>query len=295
MNIARVFPHKRTAATPDDSLVYCDCEPGLFPPEADAVHVSVAFSWCMERAEELAYAWKPVAPVTIGGPAKGKPGADFVPGLYLKHGYTITSRGCPNRCCHCSVWKREPRLIELPIRDGWIVQDDNLLACSERHVIDVFRMLGRQRRKAHLRGLEAKLLKPWHVDLLCCLHPAAMWFAYDEPPDYEPLRTAGRMLWEAGFDNSRLYCYVLVGQPRDTIERAEKRLRQAWRAGFMPFAMQWRDLDGIRDVEFQRFARLWHRPAAIKKMCAGENIEVDKTAHNTAMQQGALPTLETSA
>jgi hypothetical protein len=278
--IARVFP-VRTAATPDDQLSFVDCEPGLFPPEVDEVHISVAFSWLKRRAEELAYAWESVAPVKIGGPGwSDDPGADFVPGLYLKRGYVITSRGCPNKCWFCSVWKRESGLRELPITEGWIVQDDNLLACSERHIRAVFEMLSKQRR-AHLRGLEARLLQPWHIDLLCRIKPAAMWIAYDTPDDYEPLVAAGRMLWQAGFTHSRLYCYVLVGHPRDTIPGAELRLRQAWRAGFVPFAMLWRNLDGERDSGWMRFSRSWCRPASIKVQCAQEIIEALTTAPNS--------------
>ena len=39
-------------------------------------------------------------------------GGDFVPGRYLAPGYVITSRGCPNRCWFCSVWRREGALRE---------------------------------------------------------------------------------------------------------------------------------------------------------------------------------------
>jgi hypothetical protein len=156
-----------------------------------------------------------------------------------------------------------------------------LLACSERHIINVFRMLGRQRSAAHLRGLEARLLKPWHVDYLCCIWPAALWFAYDEPEDYEPLRAAGRMLWEAGFTNDRLYCYCLIGQPRDTYEGAETRLRRAWSAGFMPFPMLWRDDLGKCNQAFSSLQR-WCRPAFTKKVCARENIECVQNQRTTA-------------
>lgn len=268
MKIARVFP-ERTVATPDDSLAFINCGPDLFTPEVDEVHISVAFTWHRQRAEELASLWKPVAPVKIGGPGwNNDPGADFVPGLYVKKGYTITSRGCPNRCWFCSVWKRESGLKELPITKGNIVQDDNLLACSQRHIIEVFKMLGRQRRAAHLMGLEAKRLQPWHIDFLCCINPAAMWFAYDTPDDLEPLITASKMLQEAGFKRDKLFCYCLIGQPRDTFSSAEKRLRLAWSLGFIPFAMLWRDLNGNRDPEWRKFSRSWCRPASIKAQCA---------------------------
>ena len=140
MKIIRVFP-RRTNATPIDPLAYIG-PPDLFA-EADEVHISVAFTWDLPEAEKLAKQWAAVAPVRIGGPATGEPGGGFEPGRYLKPGYIITSRGCPNRCWFCSVWKREGDVRELPIRDGWNVLDDNLLACSDTHIKRVFAMLHR--------------------------------------------------------------------------------------------------------------------------------------------------------
>ncbi|MCE5224885.1 MAG: hypothetical protein LLG05_03405 [Porphyromonadaceae bacterium] len=282
MKIARVFPTV-TTATPDDELSFHDVPPMLFPPQVDEVHISVAFTWDRQRAEFLAGQWSMVAPVKIGGPGwANEPGADFVPGRYLRPGYVITSRGCPNSCWFCSVPKREPGLRELPVMDGWIVQDDNLLACSERHIRQVFAMLKRQRNRAQLMGLEAARLESWHIDLMRDLRPAALWFAMDTPDDTEPLRAAGLRLWKAGFNFDKLYCYVLVGHPRDTYESAESRLRQACRFGFLPFAMQWRDQSGYRDPEWVTWSRPWKRPAAIKAMCALEIAEVRKNIHQQA-------------
>jgi hypothetical protein len=268
--LARVFP-RRTRATPDDPMAFTE-PPGLFPPTAAAVHVSVAFTYDLPRAEWLAKQWERIAPVTIGGPATGQPGGDFTPGLYLKLGYTITSRGCPNRCWFCSVWKREGRAMrELPIRDGWNVQDDNLLACSESHVRAVFAMLAKQKHRAEFTGgLEAARLLDWHVDLLAELKPRPSLFcAYDTADDYEPLRLAGRKLFAAGFtrESHDLRCYVLIGWPQDTMVAAENRLRQSWLAGFLPMAMLWRNDRGDRLPEWRTFQRHWARPASIAAMC----------------------------
>lgn len=158
MRIARVFP-RRTSATPCDDLAFVGDPPGLFPPEVDEVHISVAFTWDMEEADRLAKEWRHIAPVKIGGPATGEKGLDFEPGRYLKPGYVITSRGCRNRCWFCSVWRREGDIRELPIRDGWNVLDDNLLATSWGHFVRVCRMLARQKQKPEFTGgLEAAIL-----------------------------------------------------------------------------------------------------------------------------------------
>jgi hypothetical protein len=269
MRIARVFP-RRTTASPTDELAFFD-EPGLFPPDVDAVHVSVAFSWDLPKAERLAEAWERVAPVSIGGPATGQRGEDFTPGMYLKPGYTITSRGCPNRCWFCDVWRRDGDVRPLPIRDGWNVLDDNLLACPDEHIQAVFSMLHDQKALGHriefTGGLEAARLKDWHVDALRELRPKQMFFAYDTPDDLEPLREAGKKLLAAGWsrESKTLRCYVLIGTPKDTPQAAEKRLRQAVRCGFTPMAMLWRNRAGKERSDYwRRFQRQWARPAMIE-------------------------------
>ncbi len=264
--IARVFP-RRTNATPVD-LYSFHTEPGWFiPDDITEVHVSVTFTWDLPRAEYLARAWKHIAPVTIGGPGTGMKGEGFEPGRYLKPGYIITSRGCPNRCWFCDVWRREGNIRELPIRQGINVLDDNLLACSEKHIRAVFKMLKVQKgRKELTGGLEATRLKDWHIDLLVDLKPKEIFFAYDTIDDLEPLRKAGQMLLAAGFTiaSHALRCYVLIGDRDDTFERAEKRFRETIDAGFIPMAMLYRDKTGNYDVEWRRLQRQWARPAMIK-------------------------------
>ena len=270
MTILRVFP-RRTTATPTDDRAFIG-NPPMFWPDADEVHVSVTFSWDRAEGERLANAWTATGlPVKIGGPAYDEPGGEFVPGRYLKPGYTITSRGCPNHCWFCAVPKREGGLRELAIADGWKVLDDNLLACSEAHVRAVFAMLERQPHRAEfLGGMEAKAIKSWHVDLIARLNPVSVYFAYDTPDDLEPLQQAGAMLAEAGLRRKGhwVYAYVLIGHPKDTQEAAEKRLREAWAAGFFPFAMLYRDERGDADRGWRRFQKAWCRPPAVATMLA---------------------------
>ena len=264
--VARVFP-RRTNATPTDALAFYD-DPPLWMVECDAVHVSVAFTYDMERAALLAAAWKRVAPVSIGGPGAGMRGEEFVPGRYMAPGFTITSRGCPNKCWFCSVWKRDGALRELPISDGWIVNDDNILACSTAHLQRVGTMLARQPKRPEFRGgLEAARLTDWHVHWLCGLRPSVMWFAYDAPDDYEPLVVALRKFKGTDlYTRHRLRCFVLIGSPKDTLDAAEKRLRQVVALGAFPMAMLWRDDRGRVREDWRTFNRLWARPAIIAMM-----------------------------
>ena len=229
--------------------------------------MSVAFTYDIPKAEALAKQWERIAPVKIGGPAYNQPGADFIPGMYLKKGYVITSRGCPNRCLFCSVPAREGyRLRELPITEGWNALDDNLLVCSDRHIRAVFEMLSRQPEKpVFTGGLEAKLLKPRHVDLLRESGAKRIYFAYDTADDYEPLVRAGNMLREGGISSAshKASCYVLIGYGGDTFAKAEKRLTDTVLAGFLPFAMLYRNTDGKMDREWREFQSSWLKPKIV--------------------------------
>lgn len=265
--IIRVFP-RRTSATPNDDLARTGLP--MMWDEADAVHVSVAFTWDLPRAERLAEEWEHVAPVAIGGPATGSAGSEFTPGRYLKPGYVITSRGCPNQCWFCDVWRREGPVRELPISDGWNVLDDNLLACSDGHIHRVFAMLRRVRtstqRVQFSGGLEAARLRPWHVDELLTVRPKQMFFAHDTPDDLDPLYDAGRMLLDAGWTrrSKTLRCYVLCGYPQDTLGGATARMLATVEAGFTPMAMLYRDATGQSKTAWRRFQRQWARPGFLK-------------------------------
>jgi len=264
--ILKIFP-RRTNATPIDENVIINRYPGLFDV-ADEIHISVTFTWDLPLAEKLYKNWKCVAPTLIGGPALNKPSGEFEPGMYLKYGYTITSRGCPNRCWFCSVWKRETEFKELIIKPGWNILDDNLLACSDQHIKDVFAMLKRQKNPIEFTGgIEAKLLKSWHLNLFNSINLKQLFCAYDTPDDLEPLIEAGKLLRKANitYKNRKARCYVLIGYPGDTIENAEKRIHQTIKAGFMPFAMRYRDNNGpiLKERKWNLFQREWANPYII--------------------------------
>jgi hypothetical protein len=297
--IARVFP-RLTEATPRDALAFVGDPPMFLPSGLSEVHVSVAFTWDLRDGERLARAWERVAPVTLGGPAFGKPGGEFVPGRYLAPGYTITSRGCPCRCSHCLVPKREGPLREYTIHSGWNVLDDNLLACSDAHVHEVIAMLAEGKRARawpdaegvnFSGGLEAARLREWHVELLYSLRPWQMFFAFDDPHDWAPLVRAGDLLRAGGFvgetkgrPHRALRAYVLVGGPGDTLKAAEERCVATYReAGFAPQAMLWRSEDGKDDHHaepiWKAFARLWDKPAILhSRIGRGEATHGRRTA-----------------
>ena len=267
MKIARVFP-TRTVMSPTDDLAFFDV-PGLFPPkDIDEVHISVAFTWDLKRAKELAKEWSDIAPVKIGGPATGMRGENFEPGMYVKSGIIITSRGCRNRQCvnFCKVPEREGNIRELSIRDGYNILDDNLFQCSERHIEAVFEMLSRQKKRPMFTGgVEAKILTKRHIDLLIKSKLKIMYVAYDTPDDYAPLIRFKGLIAGTNIDNRhKIGCYCLIGYKGDTMEKAEKRLRQIMTLNFQPFAMLYRDEENTeQSIEWKRFHREWINPIIV--------------------------------
>jgi len=273
----RVFP-RRTSATPDDVDVRVACPPQIWD-EADQVHISVTWTYDIPVAERLEKMWRKVAPVTVGGPAFGDPGGDFTPGMYVKNGYVMTSRGCPNRCWFCSVWRREGDIREIPITSGYNLLDSNILACSDNHVKDVFAMLKRGKKEfkkpiEFTGGLEAARLKQWHAEALRELRPKQLFFAYDTPDDLEPLVAAGKKLHGVGFTASShcLRAYVLCGYKGDTQASASRRMVQTIQAGFLPMAMLYRDDTSVNDVSWSRWQRQWARPKIMSSWFKMEQI-----------------------
>ena len=268
MRIIRVFPRK-TKATPDDDLARINCCPGFFD-EADEVHVSVTFREDLNRAEYLAGQWSVVAPVKIGGPALDDPAGEFIPGRYIKPGYVITHRGCPNSCWFCDAWKREGNKVrEYQIREGHNLLDNNILACSVEHQERVFAMLGRQKQRPMFTGgLEAARFTEHHAEVLQGLKPQTYAFAYDEPSDWEPLVNAARICREAGLigpgRGHTCRAYVLVGYPKDTMEKAEERLMDVCRLHIMPEAMLY-DKEKHRTARdgWVHFQKVWNRPMIV--------------------------------
>jgi len=269
--ILRVFP-RRTKATPDDRMAFVG-EPPLFRPvesEAREVHVSCAFTWDRHRTRSLAHAWHkqyPKATMQIGGPGLGAKGAEFVPGMYLKQGYTITTRGCPNHCWFCLVPKREGPLRELPIQPGWDILDNNLLAASRKHIEAVMGMLGEQPKAARFSGgIDARLVESWWAKLVAGLRLDILYTAYDQPRQRDAVERAVKMLRDAGLRQRRVGCYVLVGQNEETQAQAWARLQWVFEIGAMPFAMYYRpETERQKRIppDWRAFVRRWARPAAI--------------------------------
>lgn len=269
----RVFP-RQTSATPIDEYVRIG-GPHLWDNgDGQSVLISCAFIWDKLRCEQLAEQWRAAGyEPLLGGPAYDDPGAEFTPGMFVKHGLTITSRGCNGDCWFCTVAEREGPIRELAINDGFNILDNNLLQCSIKHVKAVFKMLDRQKEAAKFTGgLDAAAMTPAHVKFITELKrkPEILYFAYDINEDKEPLIQAARWMNTIGFRNRRVGCYVLVGYPRDTVEEATKRVQLCIDLDMMPYAMYYNNEKKKLLREWKEFQFRYIRPQQVRKFHNGQ-------------------------
>lgn len=271
--IIRVFP-QITNFTPKDEMAYSDCpsfKRGGYIPEHKAVHVCCVFTWDKPVAERLCYDWQQMTdkPVKLGGPAYDDPGGDYEPGLYVRHGITFTSRGCPNNCPFCFVPKREGKIRELEIKLGNEIQDNNFLACSKEHRRKVYDMLRTQKQIRFVGGLEAIRLTDWDIEELTKLRIKELWLACDSDGHIKTTTKAINRLVKAGFVDKKgnpardkIRCYALIG---DDMAKNEARLRTLYNTGSRPFAQLYQPENRIEySSDWKKFATTWSRPAAIE-------------------------------
>jgi hypothetical protein len=260
----RVFPRK-TKWTPEDSLCFVGDPPIIGLPEKQPVKVSVVFTWDIPEGQRLSRAWSvQYDDVAVGGPAFDDPGGEFVPGLFVRNGVTITSRGCNKHCPWCFAQKREGAIRELKIHPGHIIQDNNLLACSRGHIESVFEMLSAQKKSAKFSGgIDATLLKSWHRALFDSIRINEIWLACDTWAALKSLESAAAIL--DGISINKLRCYTMIGFNGETLAKAERRLERVYHLGFLPFCQLFQPpARKTYSHEWKSLARKWSRPAAYR-------------------------------
>lgn len=267
--ILRVFP-RCTSMTPIDARAFIGdpplaiCRPS--PDHVDEVHVSVTFTWDIAEGERLAQAWANYYPVVkLGGPALDDCGKTLIAGQYVKHGVTITTRGCNRHCPWCLVPEREGPLRELDtFPDGHIVQDNNILQASPTHWRRVIQMLVNQRAVTFAGGLDPRLVSSQMVDDLKTLRIKQLFLSADHDAVLPALDRAMYCLRD--LPRWKLRVYVMIGYDGETAGQAKERLMRVWGMGGLPFAQLYQPV-GDRRVkygpEWRDLARVWSRPAAM--------------------------------
>lgn len=260
VNKLLIVPNK-TSFTPDHAE---SRYPYMFDPHQGEAEISVVFTWHKKQAERMADAWRDWGwTVKVGGPAYDDPGGEFITNQYTKQGVVITHRGCCRNCSWCYVPKREGKIRCLEIKEGNILQDNNILACPKSHQRKVFDMLRKQKNVSLRGGIDARLLTDWAIEQIRSLHLFDLWTAYDSQENDKSIETI-RRLRKAGIPQDKIRCYVLVGF-NDTQEQSEARCLDVLNNGGMPFAQLYDQIKTDDLKGWKRLARKWSRPAIYRQ------------------------------
>jgi hypothetical protein len=194
------------------------------------LYLSIPFTWMLEEAKRIAQGHK--GKVIAGGPAVKLMGCDWAEtsdtcpfDVLAMHNpcATFTTRGCTNACAFCAVPKIEGEFRELQTwKPAPVVCDNNILAASKNHFIKVIDSLTCFPEVDFNQGLEARILKPWHIEQMQRLRGVKIRFALDHTRNMPVVSDAIARCKAAGFRDFGVY--VLIGfndTPADALERLE--------------------------------------------------------------------------
>lgn len=227
------------------------------------LHLSVPFTWLVAAAEHIAREHD--GPVVAGGPgvellcphgsewAVIKKDSPFDT-LAMHNPLAMrTTRGCPNACGFCAVPRLEGEFRELDLdecRLAPIIGDDNLLAASEPHIVQlVQRLMGEAYPMVDFnQGLDARLFTGWHAQQFASLHKVGtkpiLRFSLDRTTQVPTVEHALAHALSAGFPRHRIRVFVLVGY-EDSPEDARYRCEKVREWGLKPNPMRYQPLDAL--------------------------------------------------
>ncbi len=231
--------------------------------DGGVLHVSVVFTWHLTAAKALAE--KHPGRVVAGGPAAALCGCDgwaelraeapegVEPVAMHNPEATFTTRGCVRRCSFCAVPRTEGAFRELT---SWtprrLVCDNQLLAASRAHLRRVVRGLLPIEGVDFNQGLDARLFRSWHAEMLSRLKKPKMRFALDHVDMTDVVGRAVALAREHGLRD--IGVFVLVGF-QDTPEDALTRLETVRGWGLRPNPMRYQPLDAR--VKNRHVASTW--------------------------------------
>lgn len=198
----------------------------------------------------------------------------------LKQSYGFLTRGCIRKCDGCFVpWKEghikaHADIEEFSRHKEVILMDNNVLACD--HGIKQIEKIIKLKLKVDFnQGLDARLIDSSVARLLSkvkWLNPIRL--ACDHPGMVEPIRKAVELLRWHNAQPRRYFCYVLVKD----VDEAVERVRFLKGIDVDPFAQPYRDKDGNEPTEDQKMFARWVDMKAEYKSRTWEDYRLAHTA-----------------
>lgn len=174
---------------------------------------------------------------------------------WQSYSFVFTSRGCPNHCPYCAVWRVEPhpwlnpnwKAHIHPEKPNVMISDNNLSAQPFDHIQAVCEFLIDQKKYVMFdNGFDANYVTPELARLVARLKfvKRGMRLAFDRMADDGTFQAAVGMLTEAGVSKHTLQAYILfnfMDTPREAIYRATECVK----LGVRPYPQQYVPLTAV--------------------------------------------------
>lgn len=166
--------------------------------------------------------------------------------------FTFTSRGCPNRCPYCSVWRIEP---EIALIDNWrehlnvgkkyaMISDNNLSSTPIEHLFPLLDYLAEKKIKTVFdNGFDCKHITKEMAEKLGKIKytRTGMRLAFDRIEEDGVFQDSVKILLDNGVSKSNIMAYVLFNF-NDTPREAFYRMSECRRLGIRPYPQQYQPL-----------------------------------------------------
>jgi hypothetical protein len=165
-----------------------------------------------------------------------------------QYSYVFTSRGCPNQCPYCAVWRIEPDRWINPVwkdhitKDYVMISDNNLSACD--HIYQVLDYLGDTEKRVIIdNGFDCKYINVDMARRLARLkfERQGMRIAFDRIQEDGIFQKAIETLISAGVSKYNITAYVLFNFT-DTPREADYRARECHKLGIRPYPQMYTPL-----------------------------------------------------
>lgn len=175
-----------------------------------------------------------------------------VEGLWDSFSYVFTTRGCPNKCPYCAVWRLEDAWINPSWkqhisrdRPNVLLSDNNLSSHPEEHVEDVLTFLADEKKGVLFdNGFDCKYINRSVAGLLGRLKfvRRGMRLSFDRIEEDGVFQSTVERLKSAGVSERSVMVYVLFNFI-DTPKEADYRMRECARLGLRPYPNRYTPLN----------------------------------------------------
>lgn len=179
-------------------------------------------------------------------------------GFFKDAATLFTTRGCPNKCKYCMVWRMESNEVNIipswkdnitkTDREVCLISDNNFLNAPLEFIEEVVHTLNKYNKKVIFNnGVDCKMINKDTAKLLASLKYVRSGFrtAFDRMDQDGHYQRAMELMLENNFKiRGNSYTYVLFNY-LDTPQEAYYRGKECWKYKSVPYFMRYRPLNQL--------------------------------------------------